>query len=107
MQMTRTIVVALLAAVLSGCSATPSTMENFKPQNGYVPDAATAIKIAIAIWEPIYGVEQIAGEKPYQAHLAHGIWTVEGSLPAESVGGVTLAEIVQDDGKILRVIHGQ
>jgi hypothetical protein len=28
---------------------------NCKPGTGYVPDAATAIKIAIAVWKPIYG----------------------------------------------------
>jgi len=28
-----------------------------RERNGYVPDALTAIKIAVAVWEPIYGAE--------------------------------------------------
>jgi len=80
---------------------------SFKPGEGYVPDAATAVKIAVAIWEPIYGVATIAREKPYRAALRDGIWVVEGSLPDGFVGGVAIAEIAKDDGRILRVSHGK
>ena len=38
---------------------------NYKPPNGYVPDAETAIRIAIAVWEPIYGNVQIQGQAPF------------------------------------------
>ena len=31
----------------------PPTEHNYKPLQGYVPDAATAIKIAVAVWGPI------------------------------------------------------
>jgi len=81
---------------------------SFTPKEGFVPDAKTAIKIAVAVWEPIYGEEKIAGEKPYQARLeTNGIWIVEGSLPKGWVGGVAVAEIAKSDGRILRVSHGQ
>ncbi|BBA33261.1 uncharacterized protein sS8_1301 [Methylocaldum marinum] len=80
---------------------------NFKPAQGYVPDAGTAIKIAIAVWEPIYGQEQISQQKPYKAALVNGIWIVEGSLQTNTLGGVAVAEIAKDDGRILRVSHGQ
>jgi len=81
---------------------------NFKPKDGYVPDAKTAIKIAVAVWEPIYGEKQIAGEKPYRANLdTNGLWIVEGSLPEGWDGGVAIAEIAKDDGRILRVSHGK
>ena len=80
---------------------------NYKPRTGYVPDAATAIKIAIAVWEPIYGAAHIAGERPYHALLRDEIWTVEGSLPKNTLGGVAVAEISKDDGRILRVSHGK
>jgi len=59
------------------------------------------------VWEPIYGEEKIAREKPYRAVLRNGIWVVEGSLRAGSAGGVAIAEIAQDDGRILRVSHGK
>lgn len=95
---------AVTGAVLLAAEAAKHT---FKPKDGYVPDAKTAIKIAVAVWEPIYGEEQVAREKPYRATLASGVWTVEGSLPASMVGGVAVAEIAKDDGRILRVSHGQ
>src|SRR6266850_494912 len=67
---------------------------SYNPEGGYVTDAKTAISIAIAVWEPIYGVKEIANEKPYRASLdrQHGIWTVEGSLPKGYHGGVAIAE---------------
>ncbi|PYK35505.1 MAG: hypothetical protein DME54_04580 [Verrucomicrobia bacterium] len=72
---------------------------------GYAPDSATAIKIALAVWEPIYGAAVIAGEKPYHATLRDGVWTVTGSLPGRMKGGVAIAEIPKQDGRILLVSH--
>lgn len=77
------------------------------PSAGFIPDAETAIRIAVAIWEPIYGRKQIESQKPYQASLKNGIWTVEGSLPKGMLGGVVIAEIHKSDGKIIRVSHGK
>jgi hypothetical protein len=74
---------------------------------GVVPDEATAIKIAVAVWEPIYGAEKIAAEKPFRAILAKGVWTVQGSLPKGWKGGVALAEISKADGRIIRISHGK
>jgi hypothetical protein len=74
---------------------------------GVVPDDTTAIKIAVAVWEPIYGADKIAAEKPFRATLAKGVWTVQGSLPKGWVGGVALAEILRADGRIIRVSHGK
>lgn len=80
---------------------------NYKPEEGYVPDEETAIKIAVAVWIPIYGKEQIEGEKPYQAVLKDGVWYVTGFLPEGWLGGVAEAEIAKDDGRILRISHGK
>jgi hypothetical protein len=74
--------------------------------NGYVPDAATAIRIAVAVWEPIYGEEKIAAEKPYRAKLlTNAVWKVEGSLPENTFGGIATALIDKEDGRILKVYH--
>jgi hypothetical protein len=35
------------------------------PPNGFVPDSITAIRIAVAIWTPIYGAAQIERQQPY------------------------------------------
>ncbi len=94
-----------MAPVYAGTLAAETNNDNFKPKDGYVPDAKTAIKIAVAVWEPIYGEKQIATEKPYHAYLTNNVWTVAGSLPESVSGGVAVAQIAKDDGKILRVIH--
>ena len=74
---------------------------------GYVPNAATAIRIAVAVWEPLYGKEQIAGERPFHATLTSGVWHVTGSLPRLMPGGVAEANIRRSDGKVLRIMHGK
>jgi len=72
----------------------------------YVPDKETAIKIAEAIWLPIYG-NKINEEKPFVARLKNSnVWIVEGTLKTE-VGGVAYIEIQKKDCKILKVTHGK
>jgi hypothetical protein len=80
---------------------------NYKPEQGYVPNEETAVKIAVAVWIPIYGKKQIESEKPYKAVLKDGVWYIAGSLPKGWDGGVAEAEIVKEDGRIIRISHGQ
>jgi hypothetical protein len=87
--------------------ASVSQRHSVVPSNGFVPDEKTAIKIAEAVWIPIYGDKQIQSEKPFVASLKNGVWTVEGSLPKDWDGGVAIAEISKRDGRILRVSHGK
>jgi hypothetical protein len=94
---------ALVAIGLTACA----TEANYRPPRGCVPDAATAIRIAVAVWEPIYGRKQIQREKPFHAELRHGVWRVYGYLSPNTPGGVAEADISQKDGKVLRVIHGE
>ncbi len=104
------VLVCLLIATLSvTLRAGDDSRHNFKPKDGYVPDAETAIAVAVAIWTPIYGKEKIEKEKPYTAKLADGVWIVKGSLPKSKgmKGGVALAEISKDDCRVLRVSHGK
>lgn len=80
---------------------------SYKPQGGFVPDAATAIHIAEAVLTPVYGEEKIKSERPFKATLREGVWTVEGSLPEGWLGGVAVVEISKKDGCILRMSHGK
>ena len=106
--MHRTFQFVLLAAAGVVVAAVAAETGAFKPKDGFVPTKEVAIKIAVAVWEPIYGAEHIAAEKPYQARLANGVWIVEGSLPQGPIaGGVAEARISKDDGRILSVSHGQ
>jgi hypothetical protein len=98
-------VLLILAVVGVGGGQEPE--HGYVPDEGFVPSKEVAIKIAVAVWEPIYGAEKIAKEKPYRATLADSVWTVEGSLPKGAKGGVALARIAKKDGRILRVTHGK
>ena len=97
----------LCIALLLTSLAFAQDKHSYVPRNGFVPDEKTAIRIAEAVWAPIYGEEQVAKERPFKAHLKGGIWTVEGTLPTGRDGGVAVAEIRKADGKIIRVSHGK
>lgn len=77
---------------------------------GTVPDEQTAIRIAEAVWLPIYG-DVIYEELPFEAKLIPfvKIWYVHGSIPEDqiglTVGGVVEIGIRQSDGKIIFVRH--
>ncbi len=81
------------------------------PPNGFVPDEITAIKIAEAIWQPLYGTMiNVNDEKPFKAELRDGqIWIVQGTSEYKSDyrGGVAYIEIQKSDCKILKVGHGR
>lgn len=75
-----------------------------------VPNKETAIKIAEAVWLPIYG-KKIYNEKPFTAELTSvGIWIVKGTLQNANLGakgGVAYIEIQKSDCKILKIYHGK
>jgi hypothetical protein len=88
---------------LRATSELPSVGRSF----GHVPDAASAVRIAVAVWEPIYGKQHIASERPFHVTLRDGVWHVRGSLRRGWIGGVAEADIRQSDGKVLHIIHGR
>ena len=99
------VVIGIAATDRVAMSQAPAS---FIPPNGFVPDAATASRIAEAVWIPIYGEQHISTEKPFKVILNGNVWTVTGKdLPPGHGGGVALAEISKSDARILRVIHGQ
>ena len=104
----RIILFLIVMLILSSASlfAADAERHSYKSRDGYVPDEATAIRIAEAIWLPIYG-DTIYTEKPFKARLENRVWIVEGSLPEGHKGGVAEIEIAKDDGKILRVSHSK
>ncbi len=87
-----------------------SAPTGYAPPKGFVPDSATAVRIAVAVWIPIYGERQIMSEQPFVATLKDSVWTVTGSLPrppagAEVVGGTAMVRIAKRDGRILFLWH--
>ena len=79
----------------------------FEPAGGMVPNAETAVAIAVAVFKPIYGTENIENQRPFHAVLNNGVWHVYGSLPVNLLGGVAEAELSRKDGRIIRVWHGK
>jgi|ERR1035438_316534 hypothetical protein len=94
----------LLGAVVTAVAFDPG-MLTFKPKDGFVPTEEVAIKIAVAVWEPWYGVERVASEKPYKAGLTNGVWTVESTIRSDS--SPATAQISKADGRILGVGFGR
>jgi hypothetical protein len=76
----------------------------YRPPNGFVPDKETAIAIAVAAWQPIFGKEIIEREAPYQANLVDGIWVVSGTGKF-GPDGTAKALIRQNTGEILQIDH--
>jgi NTF2 fold immunity protein len=96
-------VLLLTGLSLQATSPLPGVGRTFGP----VPDEATAIRIAVTVWEPLYGKQGIASERPFHATLSHGVWHVRGTLPRGLAGGVAEADIRRSDGKVLRIMHGR
>lgn len=77
------------------------------PSRGIVPDEVTAVKIAEAIFPPIFGQEEVNRYLPYHAQLKDGIWTVYGTLKPGSRGGTPQMSIQKKDGRVIEVWHSQ
>jgi NTF2 fold immunity protein len=97
----------LLLFAATAYAQQPASEKGYAPAAGFVPDSQTAIRIAVAVWTPIYGERQIMSEQPFVATLANGVWTVTGTLPRGSLGGTAVAKIAKADGRILFVQHYQ
>jgi hypothetical protein len=98
----KSVAIFILPIVYFACTTT-----KHMPSENYVPNEETAIKIAEAIWYPIYG-SKIENSKPYKAHMKDSlVWIVEGTLPKGVKGGVPYIEINKKDCKILNVTHGK
>ena len=93
-----------LCVALCGDAQVPKDLTE-KPKDGFVPNEATAIAIAEAVWIPLYGKRALRKERPFHANLTNGVWHARGSLPKGYHGGVAHAEIVKENGCILRVWH--
>ena len=104
----RAAVLALaLASSMGMAQPAGSTDRGYMPPDGLVPNAETAIAIAVAVWTPIYGARQIDAQRPFKASLVEGVWFVEGHLPPDMRGGVASARISKRNGQVLYVMHGK
>lgn len=117
-------VVFLLLTALLGCQeppeyveVSPSELEPYDqvlmghefitPESGFVPDAATAARIAEVVLKAAYEEDVLRHQRPLRVVNRDSIWVILGTLPQDFAGGVAHVEIRQQDGRILRVSHGE
>lgn len=98
------VLVLLLEGVSIGSVATTTPL--YTPKNGFVPDEATAVRVAEAVLTPIYGETQIASERPFSAQLKGDVWIVSGHLP-NAFGGVAEIRISKRTCQVISVSHGK
>jgi hypothetical protein len=98
----------LTIAVATGFSQVTEEA-SFRPRDGFVPDANTAIKIGEAVLIPVYGEKQIDSERPFTAKLRGNVWTVTGTLNCapQCEGGTAVVKISKTSGQILFMTHYQ
>jgi NTF2 fold immunity protein of polymorphic toxin system component len=108
--------ISLIALLLVSSIANAQQYQGSVPHLGFVPDSATAVRIAVAVWIPMYGETAIMAQQPFVAKLNDSVWTVTAS-PARSlsviealdgrviVGAIAIAtpvaKIAQRDARIL------
>jgi hypothetical protein len=106
--LSRTTRILCSTVILLTCLSAVGAAKPKLPQQGIVPDERTAVKIAEAVFLPIFGVEEVSKWQPYHAQLdKNGVWTVYGTLPQGWRGGTPMLAIRKEDGRVLDVWHGQ
>lgn len=102
------VLVGVLSAIVPALGAPARSTKSYRPSPGYVPDSATAVRVAEAISMSMYGKALIQQELPLTARLKGEVWVVTGQLPNGATrGGVAVVELARHTGRVLRVTHGQ
>ncbi|WP_343643659.1 NTF2 fold immunity protein [Chryseobacterium sp.] len=70
-------------------------------------DKEIAISIAERKWKQIYGNSAINKQKPFVAEKNDSIWSVQGTLPKNKLGGVAYAEVNVKTKKVISFTHGK
>ena len=102
--------VAIIATAI-GMLLVSAAQEQPAQARDFVPDEATAVRIAEAVFIPIYGEKHMRSERPFHARLDGDYWIISGSLPKPEskdylvVGGTMMAEINRKTGEIRSVYH--
>lgn len=106
--MRKFILFTAVGLVLCLCGTTIRAQgKSYRPNNGFIPDEKTAIRVGMDVLDAIYGERQIESERPFSAKLERGTWTVTGTFQkAQHFGGVAVIKISKANGCIISVSHG-
>jgi|SRR6267143_2158906 len=99
--------VILLTLLSVGYGSDKKSTRTPLPSQGVVPDEATAVKIAEAVFPPVFGQEEVSKFSPYHATLKEGVWTVYGTLKPNARGGTPMMTIQKNDGRVTELWHSQ
>ncbi|HEX4142627.1 MAG TPA: NTF2 fold immunity protein [Pirellulales bacterium] len=69
-------------------------------------DKKTAIQIAEIVLVKVYG-NDVLKQKPWNVTADETSFTIEGTLPKESVGGVARIRVHRANAEIIEIIHGK
>lgn len=68
----------------------------------YVPNEATAIKVAETIWVGMWGIDVVNQSRPFHAELKDNIWHVKGTVPPKAEKGGNIHILLQaSDCKVI------
>ena len=83
-------------------------IDNFSSEDclGSIFDSKELLKKVESIWIKKFG-ERVKAEKPYQIFYdeQNGVWLVQGTLPADMMGGVANIIVENNTGKVLALWH--
>ena len=74
------------------------------PDEGVIPTAEVAAKVALALSIAKYG-DEVLEEMPMQICQVDGVWKIQGTLRDGVKGGVIHIELNKSDGKIRSMWH--
>ena len=112
--MKHTVMLVGTASILLSVAATaqPSGAQ-FIPPGGFASDTVTALAIAHAVLNRVYGIKIIQDEEPLMTKDLGDRWLITGTLHCGGgpnvtcLGGTAEVEISKEDGRVLRMAHGR
>jgi hypothetical protein len=85
--------------------AEPVNIYGHEPESGVVSTASIAKNVAFSYLKVVYPEDRHLS--PMSATLSNGVWTVRGTLPEPSIGGVAGITLCQSNGRVLEIAHGK
>jgi hypothetical protein len=101
----------LAILVIASLLVYSQTQPSAQPKEGSVPNAETAVNLAEAALNPVYGEKTVKSERPFKATLEGDVWTVVGTLHCGGAprcnGGTAEVKISKSLGQVLQMGHGK
>lgn len=77
------------------------------PGRDVLDSAGAATGVGRAYLTARYGADLVRAQEPLHATLADGVWSVDGTLPAGTLGGTARIALCRHNGAVLSVFRTQ